>query len=86
MTIPYRVAILLSENILATAATLPMEILSTAEGAARGQNRHARPIDIQTVSLSGNPVTTSSGFQLAPSAALEDIGECDLVHIPGLWR
>ncbi|RLA41319.1 MAG: AraC family transcriptional regulator, partial [Gammaproteobacteria bacterium] len=70
----------------ATAATLPMEILSTAEGAARGQNRHARPIDIQTVSLSGNPVTTSSGFQLAPSAALEDIGECDLVHIPGLWR
>ncbi len=83
---PYRVVILLSENILATSATLPVEILSTAEGAARGQNRQARQIDIQSVSISGEPVITSSGFEFAPSAGLEEIGECDLIHIPGLWR
>jgi transcriptional regulator GlxA family with amidase domain len=85
-TNPYRVAILLSDNILATSATLPIEILLTAQGAARGQSRTARPIDIQSVSISGKHVTTSSGFDLAPSATLEDIGECDLIHIPGLWR
>ena len=83
---PYRVVILLSDNILATSATLPIEVLSTAAGAARGQNRHARQIEITTVSLSGDPVTTSSGFQLTPSAALADVDACDLIHIPGLWR
>ena len=86
MNIAYNVTILLSENILASSATLPIEILSTAEGAARGQDRFARRINIQCVSLNGEPVTTSSGFELAPSAALEDIGQCDLIHIPGLWR
>lgn len=86
MDTAYKVVILLSENILASSATLPIEILSTAEGAARGQDRLARRINMRCVSLSGKPVTTSSGFELAPSAALEDIGECDLIHIPGLWR
>ena len=86
MNKPYRVAILLSENILATSATLPIEILSTAEGAARGQDRSARRIDIQSVSISGEPVTTSSGFKLSPSAALNELDNCDLIHIPGLWR
>ena len=86
ITNPYRVAILLSDNMLATSATLPIEILLTAEGAARGQSRAVQAIDIQTVSINGEPVSTSSGFELSPSAALEDIGECDLIHIAGLWR
>lgn len=83
---PYRVAILLSENILATSATLPIEILLTAEGAAQGQSRNARQMDIQNISINGKPVTTSSGYQLTPSVALEDVGEWDLIHIPGFWR
>lgn len=86
MTTPYRVAILLSENILATSATLPMEILYTAEGAARGQHRNAPRIDIQTVTLNGEAVTTSCGLQLSPSATLDELEECHLIHIPGLWR
>lgn len=86
MTEPYQVAILLSDGMLATSATLVIEILSTAEGAARGQNRDARRINIHSVALNDEPVSTSSGYTLTPTASLDDIGECDLIHLPGLWR
>ena len=86
MTKPYRVAILLSENILATSASLPIEILHTAAGAARGQVRRARQIDVQSVSLDGEPVTASCGFQMAATCLLSDEDQYDLIHIPGLWR
>lgn len=82
----YRVTLLLSDNLLATSATLPVEILHTAAGAARGCDRHAPPITIQSVSLDGEPVNSSSGFALAPTAALGTVGESNLVHIPGQWR
>lgn len=86
MNDPYRVAILLSHNILATSATLPIEILNTAEGAARGLNRRARRIVIETLAVDGQPVTSSCGLQLTPSANLDNAKPYDLVHIPGLWR
>ncbi len=86
MTKPYQVVIILSDNILATSATLPVEMLKTAESAARGRSPDARGIDVQSVSLSGEPVTTSSGFRLTPSTDLAAIGDCDLVHLPGFWR
>lgn len=83
---PRRVAILLSENCLATSATLPIEILATAEGAARAQSREAAAIDIERVSIDGKPVTSSSGFELSASTSLDKLESCDLIHIPGLWR
>ncbi len=83
---PHRVAILLSDNVLATSATLPIEILRTAEGSAIAHQRAARPIDVQILSVDGKPVNSSSGFALSPTAALNDDDNYDLVHIPGLWR
>lgn len=86
MTTPYRVAILLSDNLLATSATLPVEMLHTAAGAALGNDRRARGVEILALSVAGRPVQSSAGFALAPSAALADARDCDLIHIPGQWR
>ncbi|MGK2914912.1 MAG: GlxA family transcriptional regulator [Porticoccaceae bacterium] len=82
----YRVTLLLSDNLLATSATLPVEILHTAAGAAHGYDRRARSVAIQSVSLDGKPVASSSGFALAPTTALADADASDLIHIPGQWR
>lgn len=86
MDSPYRIVVLLSENILATSATLPIEILNTALGSALANNRKARRIEVNSVSLYGEAVSSSSGFPLRPTALIEDIGQCDLIHIPGFWR
>lgn len=87
MNEPYRVAVLLSENLLATSATLPIEILNTAAGSARANKRDARAIEIHSLSLNGEPVPSSSGFSLTPTASIGDnIGRCDLILIPGFWR
>jgi len=82
----YRVAILLSENCLATSATLPIEILATAAGAARAQQRTSAAVDVQRVSIDGDTVRSSSGFELSASTSLKQLDNCDLIHIPGLWR
>jgi transcriptional regulator GlxA family with amidase domain len=82
----YNVTLLLSDNLLATSATLPVEILHTGAGAARGSTRTARAVNIQSVSLDGSAVTSSSGFTLTPTKALAAAGPSDLIHIPGQWR
>ena len=85
MTQAYRIAVLLSENILATSAMLPIEILNTAEGAALARDRNARRLEIHLVSLTSQAIS-SSGFQLQASSTITDIEQCDLIHIPGFWR
>ena len=80
------VTFILCDQMLATSTTLPIEMLQSAEGAARGMSRTAMRIKIQTAALSTEAITTSSGFKLQPTIALSDIKQSDLVFIPGLWR
>ncbi|WP_027329147.1 GlxA family transcriptional regulator [Marinimicrobium agarilyticum] len=84
---PIRIAFLLSDNMLATSATLPMEMLLTAESASlrdRGLNRTR--LRLSTVSARGEPATTRSGLQWTPDYALADSPSPDLVYVPGFWR
>jgi len=82
----YRVAVMLSGNLLATSATLPLEMLRSAEATARGM-RLARPgLVIDGVSHSSAAVTSYSGFALQPSRTFADCENVDLVIIPAQWR
>ncbi|MCK9469439.1 MAG: hypothetical protein M0Q49_08480, partial [Porticoccaceae bacterium] len=64
-----RVGILLCDNVLATSATLPIEMLRTAEATARGLQVAAPRLEILTLSTRGEPVASPSGFTLATTTA-----------------
>lgn len=83
---PFHLVVVLYDNVLSTSVTLAAEMWRTAEAAALGRDRGARRLRIDLVSPGGQPVVTSLGFRLAPGRAMEDIGRCDLVHIPAMWR
>lgn len=81
-----RVGILLCDNVLATSATLPIEMLKTAGSTASGLHIDAPGLEILTISSGGAPIQSASGFTLSTSTALEDAPQLDLIHIPGQWR
>lgn len=82
-----QIAFLLSDNMLATSATLPMEMLLTAESAShRGQKTSHANLRLNTVTVDGGPVTTRSRLHLTPDLSLAQTPSPDLVYLPGLWR
>ncbi|MFZ5653960.1 MAG: GlxA family transcriptional regulator [Pseudomonadota bacterium] len=83
---PFRIGIILCEQVLATSATLPVEIFRNAEAFAKRCGRDYRPIGIDTLTPDGQPVQSASGLALAPSRGLEPFAPYDLVHVPSLWR
>lgn len=83
---PFRVGVILCDQVLATSATLPVEIFRNAEAFAKRGDRDYRRVQIDTLSTDGAPVQSASGFSLAPSHCLEPLARYDLVHVPSLWR
>ncbi len=83
---PFRVGVILCDQVLATSATLPVEIFRNAEAFAKRGDRTHRPIQIDTLTPSGAPVQSASGFALTPSRGLDPLCQYDLVHVPSLWR
>ncbi|MDQ2077297.1 helix-turn-helix domain-containing protein [Marinimicrobium sp. ABcell2] len=84
-----RITFLLSDNMLATSATLPMEMLLTAESAGGIVNRksaHKTRIELRTAGIEGAPVNTRAGLTWTPELTLEETESSDIVYIPGLWR
>ncbi|MGS2723577.1 GlxA family transcriptional regulator [Porticoccus sp. GXU_MW_L64] len=82
---PFKVAILLFDNSLATSATMPMEMLRTAQAAARQTARNARPIELRCLSVEGRATRSAAGLSLQADGPLDE-QPYNLVHIPGLWR
>ncbi len=83
---PFRVAVLLGEGVLATSATLPVEIFRNAEAFAAQALSNHRKIEIATITVDGSAISSASGFDLTPSASLDPYTSYDLIHIPGFWR
>jgi len=82
-----QIAFLLSDNMLATSATLPMEMLLTAESAnQRDRGSQRTRLILSTVSAQGEPAATRSGLRWTPDHALESAPSPDLVYVPGFWR
>ena len=84
--LPLRIATLLYDNILGTSATLPVEMLRTAEASARPKNRNTRRIEALTLSINENSITSPSGFDIRPSTTIDDSRNFDIINLPALWR
>lgn len=86
------ITFVLLDNMLATSATLPSEMLLAAQSAAeRAQKISDNPqnlpeLKIRTASLTGEAVITRSGLRWLPEFALHECGDSQLIYIPGLWR
>lgn len=86
------ITFVLLDNMLATSATLPSEMLLAAQSAAeRAQKIADAPqnfpnIRIRTASLTGEAVLTRSGLRWLPDGALSECDDSQLIYIPGLWR
>jgi transcriptional regulator GlxA family with amidase domain len=82
------ITFVLIENMLATSATLPSEMLLAAESAVSRKKNDAAftPLNIRTVSLTGESVLTRSGLRWQPDMSMNDATENQIIYIPGLWR
>ncbi len=74
------------DQMLASSASLPIEMLKAAESAAHVESRLARPLNIQSVGLDLEKVTTGAGFDISPDNVIEDITQTDIIFLPALWR
>jgi transcriptional regulator GlxA family with amidase domain len=86
------ITFILLDNMLATSATLPSEMLLAAQSAAEraqklsGSLQNPPPIKIRTASLTGEQVLTRSGLRWQPDGAIEQFSDNQIIYIPGLWR
>ncbi len=85
-TPPLRVVTLLYDNLLGTSATLPVEMLRTAEASARPNNPGSRRVEAMTMSIDEQPVISPSGFDITPSKTIDEVHHCDIISLPALWR
>ena len=60
------VTFVLLENMLATSATLPSEMLLAAQSAVARASRVPAPLNLRTVSPNGDSVVTRSGLRWQP--------------------
>lgn len=83
-----QVTFVLLDNMLATSATLPSEMLLAAQSAALRANLSSNPppIKIRTVSQEGKSVKTQTGFIWSADISLSEASNNQLIYIPGLWR
>jgi transcriptional regulator GlxA family with amidase domain len=82
------ITFLLLENMLATSATLPSEMLLAAQSAVSQKLPIGTfsNLNIRTASLTGESVLTRSGLRWQPDLAIKDATENQIIYIPGLWR
>jgi transcriptional regulator GlxA family with amidase domain len=82
----FNLTLLLCDNMLVSSSTLAAEIFRFAESMARASKQRQSELVIRRVSADGQPVQTSSGFELSPTHSIDDDFSSDLIHIPALWR
>ena len=81
-----KVAFVLAEQMLAASMLLPNEMWRAAEHARIASRQEGTALDILTISVDVQPVTTHSGISLSPSHLPATSGMVDVVYVPALWR
>lgn len=66
-------------------------MLRAAEATAQGKGKRDISLDIRTLGLSNQAITTLSGLNIQPDYALSDLDPtsaipCDQIYLPALWR
>lgn len=81
-----KIALILYDHMLATSASLPVEMLRAGEAAGLQQNSDAPRLDIQMVAENKQAVTTRALIKLFPDTNVENAQTPDFAFIPSLWR
>lgn len=79
------ISFVLLENMLATSATLPSEMLLAAQSAVSRTSTSTR-LNIRTLSPDGESVNTRPGLRWQPDMAIAEARDNQIIYIPGLWR
>lgn len=82
------VTFLLTDHMLSTSVTLPLEQFRAAQSmSAAAHGRHSQPqVTFLLASIDGRAVTTSTGMILQPDCAVADIDRSSITYLPALWR
>ncbi|HWV15413.1 MAG TPA: helix-turn-helix domain-containing protein [Cellvibrio sp.] len=82
------ISFVLLENMLATSATLPSEMLLAAQSAVSrtSKGKTSTQLNIRTLSIDGNSVATRPGLRWQPDMAIDQAKDNQIIYIPGLWR
>ncbi|GAB1266114.1 GlxA family transcriptional regulator [Aurantivibrio infirmus] len=81
-----RIQFLLVEDMLATSATLPAEMLLAAESIARGKRHPSPALNIVRVATQQRAIHTQAGFAIKPDRKLQNPEAGDIIYVPALWR
>lgn len=81
------ITFVLSEHMLTTGTTLPLEMLQTAQ-LARHQSAQAAPVNLtmRTAVAQGTRLPSPTGMRWAPDVTLEQAQHNDIIYLPALWR
>ncbi len=78
--------VLLLDNMLASSASLPLEMLNAADAQARRRGDSLPQLQSRTASLRRRSVTTSAGFSIKADTLYSRIEHTDYLVLPALWR
>lgn len=81
-----RIYFVLCDEMLASSATLPMEMLNAGESIARSKNRRSARLEIQTIAQDATPIKTRAGIPLTPYTVFDAQPEANIIFLPALWR
>lgn len=86
LTQTINITFVLLENMLATSATLPAEMLLAAQSAVSQTEKAFTQVNLRTISLNGESVLTRSGLRWQPDLKMSDAHSNQIIYLPGLWR
>jgi transcriptional regulator GlxA family with amidase domain len=76
----------LTEQMLSTSVTWPMDMLAAANQTARHIDRDLPTFELNTVSTNSDPVQCHTGLSLHSEYTIEQVHTADIVYLPALWR
>jgi transcriptional regulator GlxA family with amidase domain len=81
-----RVVFVLTEQMLSTSITWPMDMLEAANQTARQLDPNLKPFTTTTVSTHPETIRCHSGFSLQAEKTIDQIQSADIIYLPALWR
>jgi transcriptional regulator GlxA family with amidase domain len=81
-----KVVFILTEHMLATGTTWPMDMLAAANQAAKRLCPNFPQLTLSTVAVELKPIPCHTGLQLYPEQNLDQAGHADIIYLPALWR
>tara|TARA_B100000315_G_scaffold164469_1_gene153115 strand:+ start:1536 stop:2543 length:1008 start_codon:yes stop_codon:yes gene_type:complete len=70
---------------LGSTVTIPLEMLSAANDIARARKQSDKLLRIELIGLEHGSVVLSGGLTMQCTRILDQVKDCDLIFVPGIW-